>query len=688
MRRPAATAGLPPLLAVDVRSVSIAEGVRAALAIAAVVALGQWVRWPGLMEAALGALLTCLCDAGGPLRRRLPALLGFGLIGAACTACFGLLLAWPGWVVVAVAACCVFLTSFARIFGQSAMQVGNLLTVVLVLSLRTRLPGLHAAATLAGMFLAGSLWALLLTLAIWRLHPYRPARRAVGDAYRALAELAGDQLQVLRRAGPDGAEWDRHARLHRRQVREAIERAREAVLQTVRIRGPVAGHAAQSWIRLETADQMFAALIALSELLASDPDPGAAMRAEKVLRLLRPVLLLLQRAVAADIQSSRPGLDRAIAAIRAVGRPARGSAQDALTGIAETLAERLRVAATLSGSEAFLPRGSPAAPRRWWAAIQANLHWRSEALRHALRAGALAGVAVAVTRQWPAPYAYWFTITLVLTMQPYFALTFTRAVERVGGTVLGGLFAAALATVATTPLAIAVALFPLATLALSVRAVSFALYIACLTPMVVLLSELGRPGTSEVAIALARAGYTMAGGVLALAGAWALWPSWEPARVGAQLRDAVAAHARYAAAEIEVLLGDAPGEAAERARRAAGVASNALEASLQRALLEPRRGSAARLEAALTVDAALRRVAGRLSALHLTARPAGRRDPAAWRGWAAYFAAIEARTARDPTGLPPRPALPEADAGADALGRLAAQFELIAGAARRLEQAG
>ncbi len=125
-----------------------------------------------------------------------------------------------------------------------------------------------------------------------------------------------------------------------------------------------------------------------------------------------------------------------------------------------------------------------------------------------------------------------------------------------------------------------------------------------------------------------------------------------------QLRTAVAAHARYAAAEIAALLGETGPDAAERARRAAGVASNALEASLQRALLEPRRGSAAeRLEAALTVDAALRRVAGRLSALHLSGRPAGARDSVAWREWADFFVAIGApggTVSRCRRGLPCR----------------------------------
>jgi len=107
-------------------------------------------------------------------------------------------------------------------------------------------------------------------------------------------------------------------------------------------------------------------------------------------------------------------------------------------------------------------------------------------------------------------------------------------VERIGGTVLGGIAAALIALVCTTPLAIAAAMFPLAILAFAVRAVSFGAFMACLTPLVVLLTEFSRPGDGELTIAIARAAYTAAGGVLAVAGCILLWPSWEPDRLRAR----------------------------------------------------------------------------------------------------------------------------------------------------------
>ena len=146
---------------------------------------------------------------------------------------------------------------------------------------------------------------------------------------------------------------------------------------------------------------------------------------------------------------------------------------------------------------------------------------------------------------WFSPYDHWLTITVVATMQPYFSLTLTRAIERIGGTAAGGLIAAAIGLVCTTPLSIAAAMFPLAVAAMAIRAVSFGLFMMALTPLVVLLVETGQPGASEWQIAFARAALTAGGGILAVAANFLLWPSREPDLVDAEVRRSIAAHAAY-----------------------------------------------------------------------------------------------------------------------------------------------
>jgi uncharacterized membrane protein YccC len=666
---------------VDLRQVSVAEGLRAALSVAVIVALNEWLEWPPMMEAALAALLTCLCDPGGTIRRRVPAILAFGVLGALVTVAYGVLRNAPLPVVVALASAGIFCSAFARVHGQLAQQIGNLLTVVQVLALTHTIGDWRTGAELGGAFIGGNLWAALLTLVIWRVNPFLPARRAVADVFRKLARLSADMRLVLRHEGEHETKWDEHARAHRRSVREAIERARAAVLATVRARGPFSGRAAQTWLRLETAEQIFGALIGMSDLLASGHDAATHAAADRILRLLRPQLTVLARTIVNDAAARLPRLERATTALAAVA-----PSGSALASVATVLAERLRVAITLTapdGWQAGSPAGEPArlAFKQIRAATLANLSWRSDTFRYALRAATTAVPAFFITLYWPGPYAHWLTIMLVMTMQPYVALTYARAIERIAGTVAGGLIAAVLATICTTPLTIAVALFPLAVLALSVRPASFGLFITCITPLVVLLSELGRPGESELAIAAMRALYALIGGGLAVVATLVLWPSWEPNRVARDLRTAFLTHGAYATAEISVLLGEATEAIVSAARRAAGIASNNLEATLQRALLEPG-GNQGQLAAALTIDAALRRMAGRITALHLA--ETARHDTMTWRAWAGWIEAATTRLAERKPVLPPRPPLPEGDPQSESLARIARQLEVAAGAVGRL----
>ncbi len=129
-----------------------------------------------------------------------------------------------------------------------------------------------------------------------------------------------------------------------------------------------------------------------------------------------------------------------------------------------------------------------------------------------------------------------------------------------------------------------------------------------------------------------------------------------------------------------MLAGEASVGTVDAARRAAGVASNSLEASISRALTEPGVAGRDRLEAALVIDAALRRCAGRLSAMQLDPGLRAAITPDAFAAWHDWIAGAMRALAAGDTALRPRPATKEADS----LVRIARQIELMAGALERL----
>ena len=685
--RPASPFGAPDLarlpIVVNARAISLSEGVRAGLSVAVIIALEEYLAFAPLREAALAALLTCICDPGGPIRRRVPVLLTFALLGAAVTAAYGLLRTLGPAVALPLGILGLFCSSFARIYGQVPQQLGGLLATVQILSLDRADPSFMEAGILAGAFVSGALWAILLTLVIWRIHPFLPVRRSVAETYRQLSELVSDLHKLVRTPQITDAAWEAHARIHRRATREAIEAARTVVMDTARTRGAGTQRARQAVIRLETADQVFAGLIGLSDLLEHGSNAEREI-VERILRRMRPVLTTLARVVMTDDPEAHHRIDRAIDAI--VADLARLAVNSPLRHVMDLIIERLRIAHTMAVPANITP-GIDVTGRTiplWQLVVRplrANLDWTSPALRHALRTALTASLPLAFTMAWFTPYDHWLTITVVATMQPYYALTYTRAIERIAGTALGGVIAAAVGLVCTTPISIAAAMFLLSLGAFAIRAVSFGLFMMALTPLVVLLVETGSPGTNDWIIAAARAAFTTIGGLVAVGANFLLWPSREPDLVAAEVKKAIAAHRFYADAKFSVLLGESTAAQLGRARRDAGVASNALEALITRALLEPGKRDRDPLEAAIVIDAALRRVAGRLAILQydpaLTSR-VPHADLAAWRGWVVHSLQRLAAGERDLTSRPTA-----AETGA--LARVARQIELISGTMQRLE---
>src|SRR6201999_1637981 len=72
----------------------------------------------------------------------------------------------------------------------AATSVGVSSSVTLVIALAVPSTSVADALHRTAFSLAGSAWALLFSLLLWPIRPYRPARLAVSGAYRALAALA------------------------------------------------------------------------------------------------------------------------------------------------------------------------------------------------------------------------------------------------------------------------------------------------------------------------------------------------------------------------------------------------------------------------------------------------------------------------------------------------------------------
>lgn len=135
---------------------------------------------------ATGALCVSITDIPGPIEHKKNGMLysiGFGFIVTLLT---GLLNQHVVTMTLLIAAACFFFSMFS-VYGNRAALVGSavLLAMILRIPLETNFPSLLRDACLQ---MAGGFFYLLVALISFRLTPYRPAQRALGDCIHELSK--------------------------------------------------------------------------------------------------------------------------------------------------------------------------------------------------------------------------------------------------------------------------------------------------------------------------------------------------------------------------------------------------------------------------------------------------------------------------------------------------------------------
>jgi uncharacterized membrane protein YccC len=221
--------------------------------------------------------------------------------------------------------------------------------------------------------------------------------------------------------------------------------------------------------------------------------------------------------------------------------------------------------------------------------LVANLNFSSLTLRHALRVALVCGLEVLILLLFKIDHGYWLLLTSLIVLQPHVSGTLRRGLERIGGTIGGGILAALLAVALHSQLMIAAVLFPLALLSLAFMPVSYAAFAFFLTPAFVLA---WLPYSGDWQLALIRVVNTFVGAIIAILAMIFLFPIYERDRAPEFLRASLAADRRYLEQLMEAWRnGSQSMRPLANARRQTGLAHNDTEESLERLLAEswPRR---------------------------------------------------------------------------------------------------
>lgn len=608
------------------RRPAYAAGLRAAVATMAPVLAAPWLPAEAATWMMLAGFNGALNDRGGSYRTRA---MTMGVLAIATAIAVGLGALAHGHLVAAIlltfavsVAC-----ALARVWGSPGAGIGGAVLCSYLISLALPPDGISEAVHRALFAIAGGAWVMLISLVLWPLRPYRPVRVAVAACYRALAEYA-DDLAMRTQRGESHDAWELLTPTV--AVRTAIEEAR-AVLASTRLGRPGETERGERLLVLhEAVEQMFVHLIALGDTVesveAGQREPAVAV----VLAATLNDLALTARRTAVAIEAERDGEH---VVIRWSGEGVRTAATgpvrsgidihyehaarllDRVSQYADVAAE---TAESLNGGGAVVLDNGLVTPARieprpaLIEVLQQILTPGSLLVRHALRVATLAAAAVWLAAALGLRREYWITITIVIILQPYSGATTQRALQRVVGTMLGGILTAGLASMFHDSHAMLVLIFVFVGACVALLPLNYAAYSIFLTPAFVLLAE---AGAGDWHLAGLRVVNTLIGGAMAMVGAWVLWPTSEWRDLPTLAAAALRANERYLRLAVRAASGDREAlHAIGEARRHVAAAAANLEESFQR-LLGEHRGPATALKPVMTLMTYTRRFAVSVGAL-------------------------------------------------------------------------
>jgi uncharacterized membrane protein YccC len=151
-----------------------------------------------------------------------------------------------------------------------------------------------------------------------------------------------------------------------------------------------------------------------------------------------------------------------------------------------------------------------------------QMTFRSIIFRHAMRLAVAATIAIGIYKFFRVEHGSWVIITVLVIVKPVFADTRKRAVERILGSVAGGIIAVIIAASVQNIIALDVLLIVFSALAFSHVRTNYGFFALFITPFVVLMIDTVVPGDWQ--IALVRILATLIGGAIALTVSYLLRP--------------------------------------------------------------------------------------------------------------------------------------------------------------------
>jgi len=584
-------------------SQSFADGFRTTFVILLPALLGNYFNFfeTGL-TISLGAMCISLTDAPGPIiHRKNSMFIACGL--AFCIACITSLARLNIYSMGLEIVIVTFFFSMFTVYGNRASSVGNAVILIMILTMDTPIePGKILPHAL--LILAGAIFYSIVSMLLHTIHPYRIAQRALADCVRGIAtylSIKADFYNVQTDLD------DNYKKLVAQQiiVNEKQEAAREMFFKTRQIVSESTSEGRRLvFTFVETIDLFEDITAAYYDYALLRKQFGHTGALEIIHHSLKKISFELD-SMALAIQSNtlfrktfdyNEELNRLKLEIDRIAP--RGQAQtlvlrkilvnirkmlDDLNNVHQYFEEEIKSDRTRLDHSNFVSHQS-LDPKIFWN----NLALQSSAFRHALRMCiACFGGFIIVNSISYGHHSYWVLMTIAFMLKPAFSLTKQRNLERIVGTLAGGVIGVLILIFIPNKEIqfILMVLFMIATY--SFMRIQYLVTVICMTPYILILFSF--LGSNYKIVAEERIFDTLLGCTIAFLAGYFLFPKWESDQLKDHLHGILKANSIYLRIIIEALSGRKPTMLEYKlARKDVYLNSANLSAAFQRMLSEPK----------------------------------------------------------------------------------------------------
>ncbi len=551
----------------------------------------------------LGALSVSIPDHPGPPDHRRNAMLITLALSTAIAFATGFVSHYSWATAILITISC-FIFSMLNIFGARAAAIGVSVLVIMVLGIDSN-HTLEQTLEYSGYLFVGGSWYLLLSILTQQLLPHRPAEQALGECIMEVAAFMKLKAAFYNEdENPDSIyqkllEQQVTVNQHQENVRELLFRTRKLLRDT----SPTGRKLLLTFVDLiDVYEQSHATHYRYKDI----------RKQYEGLEILSYFHLLIEQ-LAEELEHIGEGfhnhqrvhpIHEFIPRLNVIKQKvdtieATGVSVWVLKRILinlRNIASRIHRMYEYDSQPVDFPAHRSKELRKFvtpqlidWKLFFANLSLSSNHFRHAARVAIVCLLAYVFTQTVSeGPHSYWILLTILVILKPGFSLTKQRNIERMVGTVAGGLIGLGVLTFfpGDTPRFIFLIVFMLLTF--SFIRLKYVVGVLFMTPYILIVFSF-TTSYSDLTVTWERIIDTFIGALAALIGSYFVFPSWESYQLKTAITNMLKANADYLQKVIVRNSSNPLSQSQYRlARKALYVNTAHLTTAFQRMLSEPK----------------------------------------------------------------------------------------------------